>query len=369
MSPTLLGPCSRYVPRRSSSAQLTMSSLASVMLAGILLSSCRGADSGVGRATAGPLRPFADYFEPVDSMMLKCDPEHDIVRLSGIAIGSEGQVVVTDPSQGNVLMFDGSDCRVLGSRGEGPGEFIVPIGPRFDELGRLHVLDPALGRISVFSTGGAFLENINTSREVPAAFGFELMAPSKYVLAGSRTTDSSIVFVLDSAGTLQSAFLPIGKARPAGTDDTPFWGTMRFPSVAVHSDSIFAAQGLIPSLFIVDAATGDVAVESIPVPGYKPPEASTSPLSPQEFRDWRSKQMLAMGTYTALGHVFVPFVNGVYFDGDPSILMERLSARHWVALVDAPPILAGSDSALWALDVPSLLDNDPGILVRSYRAR
>jgi hypothetical protein len=65
------------------------------------------------------------------------------VNLSGADLAADGRLVVTGGSDASAQLFsaDGRLLKILGRRGSGPGEFQVPLSPRFGPDGRIHVLD------------------------------------------------------------------------------------------------------------------------------------------------------------------------------------------------------------------------------------
>lgn len=108
---------------------------------------------------AVPLAPaasFAQVLQPVRSFVLQTPPSSPIVNLSGADLAADGRLVVTDGSDASAQLFaaDGRLLRVLGRKGFGPGEFQVPLSPRFGPDGRIHVLDFRHNRISVFHPDG-----------------------------------------------------------------------------------------------------------------------------------------------------------------------------------------------------------------------
>lgn len=71
--------------------------------------------------------------------------------IGSIAVDDDHNVYVLDEQAGHVRVFDsaGTHVRTLGGRGEGPGEFQVPIGIAISER-RVLVRDPANGRVQLF---------------------------------------------------------------------------------------------------------------------------------------------------------------------------------------------------------------------------
>ena len=85
--------------------------------------------------------------------------EWPIAELTSIAVGPTGTIAVTDSKDYNVKLFDehGRFIRVLGRRGDGPGEFRMPAAATFLNDTLILVVDRYQRRLSAFSSGGAFV--------------------------------------------------------------------------------------------------------------------------------------------------------------------------------------------------------------------
>ena len=84
------------------------------------------------------------------------DPEQALGTIGHVVIGPEGELFVSQPESGNIRVFnpDGRLSRIIGRRGQGPGEFenVSYIGFKGDTL---FATDDGSGRISYFSPDGA----------------------------------------------------------------------------------------------------------------------------------------------------------------------------------------------------------------------
>lgn len=112
----------------------------------------------------------------------------------GVAVAADGSVYLSEPQFARVIAFeaDGTFSRVVGERGNGPGEFRIPGGLswRGDSLA---VSDFQRG-IHLFAPEGDFARLVSFSfREGPSAFGVNPMFPmpdgSIAALAPSSSTD------------------------------------------------------------------------------------------------------------------------------------------------------------------------------------
>lgn len=86
-----------------------------------------------------------------------------------LTIGPHGEVLVADPQLGHIHMFDSSGrfVRAIGSRGEGPGEFDVPLAMGWDANSHLWVSD-ARGYYHVFDSTGVPVESHSHGFVTPA---------------------------------------------------------------------------------------------------------------------------------------------------------------------------------------------------------
>ncbi len=123
--------------------------------------------------------------------------------LSGIAIGSNGLVFVSETGNTRIQVFtpDGAFVRKWGSNGSAPGQFSNPYGLAADGSGEIFVADSGNNRVQVFTEDGNYLRSWPCSS--PRAITY---------------ADDGRVYVADNAGK---------KIRSFETDGTEVavWGT------------------------------------------------------------------------------------------------------------------------------------------------
>jgi hypothetical protein len=99
-------------------------------------------------------------------------PDSLLQLVSDVAIGPAGQVIVLDGLARNLKVFESSGVlrRIIGRRGEGPGEFSSPLRVEVTRDGRIFVFEA--GRIQSFSLDGTLLGSVKTSPvgEVPVGY-------------------------------------------------------------------------------------------------------------------------------------------------------------------------------------------------------
>jgi len=83
-------------------------------------------------------------------------------RIRDVVVDDFGNIYILDDQALAVSWFgpDGGHRGTAGRAGGGPGEFRHPVDMTLDDRGRVHVLDTALGRVSIFEPGDAGLTPI-----------------------------------------------------------------------------------------------------------------------------------------------------------------------------------------------------------------
>jgi hypothetical protein len=137
-------------------------------------------------------------------------------RPSDIAVDHQQSLVyIADSGNHRVVVFDlnGNFVRIIGQKGQGPGEFNNPTGLCVDGNSRLAVADYRNNRIQIFAPQGKFLNNINT-KEIRVADlliidGLFYTIPSFgasgfNINMGSDAETQPLVVVLDNTGDVVS---------------------------------------------------------------------------------------------------------------------------------------------------------------------
>ncbi len=86
-------------------------------------------------------------------------PPEQLLYPSGLAVGPEGDIYVTDSGHDQIKAFDanGKFLRAWGVKGIKPGDLNAAGGIAFDSSGRLHEADAAMHRVQMFTPEGKFL--------------------------------------------------------------------------------------------------------------------------------------------------------------------------------------------------------------------
>ncbi len=303
---------------------------------------------------------FETVFEQTATVRLEEPPGLPIARISGVDVDTHDRIVLADPSEGSIKLFDrtGHLLRVLGQRGAGgPGEFNLPLSPKFDHAGRIHVLDARLSKISVFSPSGELQREMRLDG-VPKPASMALINNNEYVLSAPRAgADAEVVFYVDSSGKMMRSFLKLGAVRPAGEPDSPLWNALRRPTVAVSNGTIYAATSLVDSVWSISLKDGKARGIHVPIPQYRPPRLMrVNPRDEKAVIEWARSQTTAATVFAGENVIALPFVTGgLYHEGAANVLLIRRGTS-WVAVRDAPPIIGmtASGSLVSILSSPGL---------------
>lgn len=120
-----------------------------------------------------------------DSVQLVVPESLAISGLGGLLVLPEGGLVVSDAGSGHLLVFapDGQLARVIGKRGRGPGEMLVPASMALLGADTLAVTDNPTGRLLLFRlSDGSALESVRlpgpTTDIARATVGLWMASPS-----------------------------------------------------------------------------------------------------------------------------------------------------------------------------------------------
>lgn len=316
-----------------------------------------------------PASRFDEHFRALDTVKLEETRDDPLVRISGIAMGPDRTLVLTDVSESAVRLYsvDGRISKRLGRKGSGPGEFRYPFRPHFDRLGRVHIADAVLMRITVFDLRSDSVRTVSLSPGFVRVLDFGLLEDGAYLIAGARTgANQDGVFRLDSTGAVQAAYLPfLATVIPRGAARSPYWDNVRRTSIAMTRNGLLAVNTLMDSLWMVDLRSEALSAVRLRPDGYVPPTPPEKrPQDVPTLLKWTRTLMLVSTIITSDRAVYVPFVRGIYHEGAPNLLAYRSEGGDWSTLLSAPPILAASGDTVITMIAPA---DAPGLLVRFVR--
>lgn len=111
-------------------------------------------------------------------------PPEELLYPSGLAVGPDGNVYVTDSGHDRIKVFDsnGKFLRSWGMKGIRPGDLNAAAGLAFDTNGNLHEADAANHRVQMFTVDGKFLGEWY----LPNAAKLTVWSPTNLRVAGSQ---------------------------------------------------------------------------------------------------------------------------------------------------------------------------------------
>ncbi|HEU4455246.1 MAG TPA: 6-bladed beta-propeller [Longimicrobium sp.] len=318
---------------------------------------------GKDRADAAPAGPsriapvaFADAFTLVDSVELQQSDSALIVRVSGIDVDSSGSILLGDVSEGNVKLFgaDGRLLRIIGRKGEGPGEFKAPRYPRFGPGGLIYVADGQEGHVQVFDRAGALRRFVRLA-EVGMLMGMAVRDDGSFLVATDGTEKSPNVLIhFDTAGARLKEFLPIRGVRPTGQADNPLWANVRNYFLDVRGDTAFVTSTVSDTVWSVHLPTGRESRARLSFPGYvRPSPPSSPPPDIPSLVKWGNSFHLGSTLSVDGGRIYLPYVQGVLNYGDPMLLLLRDERGGWTVASGAPPIIAAANGRAYGLLTPN----------------
>ncbi|MDW7760660.1 MAG: 6-bladed beta-propeller [Acidobacteriota bacterium] len=129
----------------------------------IVMGFCLVFGLGIGFVFAQDLKSesiFKKWFKEQDKILIDTSGL-SVSALREIHVRPEGNIVFLDPRAGCLFEFDSSGkfIRKIGGRGQGPGEFMMPIAACLDFAGHLYVADSKTRRVSIFNQDGSFVSS------------------------------------------------------------------------------------------------------------------------------------------------------------------------------------------------------------------
>ncbi|GBD33061.1 hypothetical protein HRbin33_02040 [bacterium HR33] len=298
------------------------------MVAALLLATGCGLERRETGQTASPI-PLESLLVELADVPLQPDESDPIGYAIDLAVSSRGAFIV-DRQQANIKYFsrDGKLIRTLGRAGNGPGEFRRPYGAALLSNERLAVLDRGRGVISVWDSGGTWLEEWRVEGDawdLDAAEGGNAIAVSGFLNVGDSVS-----------GTLRRVRLrvhqPTGEIRNSfGTVPEPkhryerIFGGMDLATVGAV---LVSGQQFTNLITYTDARTGREWTHPIGGTWYKPIEFPPDDGRPfdqaglQRLNEWSRQQLLMMR--------LIGFGDELYLARFDTYDQERVRVRFYV---------------------------------------
>lgn len=285
-------------------------------------------------------QPFDSVFRLARTVTPEQPDSAPIGVVSGIEFAPDGGLILSDAPGTNVKRYraDGRLVRIYGRGGFGPGEFQIPVFPRLDARGRLHVPDLLHNRVAVFDSAGEHIRTVSLLDFEPV-FQIEVLPDGDYLVASTAYGQRDLLLRTDSLGALKQSWLPITRVTPAGERMVPTWQNVRYASMDVADSIVYVTTSISDTLWTVDLRSGAVGSTAVrPADYIKPTVPRGDMMDGRQFsawgRSWTSTAHVRAGGRDAA----VVFSTGILMEGAPSTVVVGGPGR-WTAASGAPPLL------------------------------
>ena len=218
---------------------------------------------GPGDTTLVDVEAFENAFE-VSSRLVLEETEQAMAVLPMVSVGAPGEFLLAEPREGQVNAYDtaGRLRRVVGRRGEGPGEFRAPISAGRTADGGIVVADVMLSRLTFFPSEERGEPEVMAS-PLPLVVGAQdLGGGRRYLLSGQTMSEQPprLLHIWDrETNVVERSFMPVGVAE----ESRPYATSYTSVGAVVEGDTIWAVWALSDTLYKFDRGGG--VLEKLPL--------------------------------------------------------------------------------------------------------
>ena len=316
------------------------------------------------------LEAFHAGFEVVRLLELEENDQSRVVQ--PIVTAGGGELVLAEPMEGQANVYgadDGRLRRILGRRGDGPGEFRFPVSARRMQDGSVAVVDLMENRLTFFPPAGEGAAEMVDS-PVQGIMDIRHLEGDRYILAGlDRTGDPGRFLHLwnRTTGRVERSFLPMGvpeASRP--------WASS-FPAVgtALEADTIWAVWALSDTAyqFGQDGSLGQRIPLPLPRPIGSLPGAGGTGTDTDASQESRNRQTQVFGIFLLADGDIV--IQSMQTRGrDPVwdlLIVDRSGVAKWKAR--NLPRLYAVDQGLFYFQNPETVHPNRWVVARRKAAR
>lgn len=327
----------------------------SLLLPALLLCGCGSPSQGEGSPSVDVTlgNSLETLFGHGSELVLEENDSALIASIAAVALAPDGRILLADASEGNVKLFgpSGTLIRVIGRKGEGPGEFRLPHAVAFGPGEQITVADEgASTSFSRFTAQGDFIHRFVLPGYHGAA-SFHWVSPSELLVAAlpNRPVSPHVVLRVDTVGNIIEHLVPMELGPPPSMQPHPFWRSIRSVYIAVLSDTAFVTNSLLNTLWTLDLSSGNIDERAVVYGGYLPPTAPPDPAtSPRDLADWATSFHFVGKPVNAGGMLAIPLSTGN--DGDRRVThLVRGREGNWSFAQSEERIVAGHDTAVLTL--------------------
>ncbi len=290
---------------------------------------------------------FTEAFEVLGTLVLEENDQAMVVQPM-VTSDDTGLLLLTEPMEAQVNLYgtDGTSLGTLGTKGEGPGEFLFPISAHRTRAGEVVVADIMLQRITFFGTDSAAAPE-PVSVPIPGTMSTQDLGGGRYLLAGADPSERPprLLHIWNrESGEIERSFLPMGVPEAS----LPFAVSFPAASATLASDTIWAVWALSDTLYKFDSAGERLA--ALPLSLARP--MGDLPASDAPMTDPREIQRV----FDALTQTYKAFV----LESGEKVVVS-MQTREFGAVWDLL-IIDPEGATVWkAANMPRLFTVDQGV--------
>ena len=283
---------------------------------------------------------FNEAFEVIQTLELEETDEAMTVRPM-VRLGGDGTFLLAEPLEGQVNLYgaDGRLRRVVGGRGEGPGEFRFPLSAHPTLDGDIVVADLMLARLTFFPGSGGDPEAV--SSPIMTVQGAQDLGDERYLLTGTHPPEGRprLLHIWNrGSGEIERSFLPMGVPEESLGNAMSFQGA----SATLEADTIWAVWALSDTLYKFNRR-GDL-LSRTPLPMSRPMGSLS------RAAEGGAGPGADPGGFDELTQLF-----GVYILEDDNLLIQSMQPRNTDAVWDILILDRQGQLLLSAANMPQLL--------------
>lgn len=291
---------------------------------------------------------FAQAFDIVGKLVLAENDQAMVVQPM-VTSDDSGLLLATEPMEGQVNLFgtDGSLLGILGTKGEGPGEFLFPLAAHRTQNGEVVVADVMSQRMTFFALNDDSAPEVIPS-PVPGALSVQGLGGDRYLVAGADPTERPprLLHIWNrESREIERSFLPMGVPEAS----LPFATSFTSATATVDADTIWAVWALSDTLYKFDRAGERLAAMplSLARPMGELPGSNGAVTDPREIQR-------AFDSITQMYSAFI-------MDNGEKVVVS-MQTLEFGAVWDIL-ILDSQGGTVWkAANMPRLLTVDQGVL-------
>ena len=283
---------------------------------------------------------FNEAFEVIQTLELEETDEAMTVQPM-VRLGGDGTFLLAEPLEGQVNLYgtDGRLRRVVGGRGEGPGEFRFPLSAHPTLDGDIVVADLMLTRLTFFPGSGGDPEVAPSP--IMTVQGAQDLGGERYLLTGTHALEGRprLLHIWNRGmGEIERSFLPMGVPEESLGYAMSFQGA----SATLEADTIWAVWALSDTLYKFNRR-GDL-LSRIPLPMLRPMGSLS------RAGDGGAAPGAEAGGFDQITQLY-----GVYVLQDGNLLIQSMQARDTDAVWDILILDREARLLLSAGNMPQLL--------------